>query len=197
MFPALLLCVGDQTTRAPDFSATTPPNPDVCLQHANKAFSPPHLHPPLSPLTEFICISSATVTRRGGRLSSDPAAHKLFNHNCLHTVLHHTSRLPHLHPVAAASGGRGLLQIPLCDFTPGLQCLFFNLHNGALFSALPDAHRGDAGSPVGTPGWLPLTPPTHPHPPLPLCLYFTADRGSARAPPARVIYDRQLLGKSP
>lgn len=44
------------------------------------------------------------------------------------------------------------------------------------------------------------TPP-HPQPPpppaLPLCLYFTADRGSARAPPARVIYDRQLLGKSP
>lgn len=28
---------------------------------------------------------------------------------------------------------------------------------------------------------------------LPLCLCFTADRGSARAPPARVIYDQQLL----
>lgn len=152
MFPALLLCVGDQRTRAPDFSATPPLNPDVCLQHANKAFSPPPA-PPLSPLTEFICISSATVTRRGGRLSSDPAARKLFSHNCLHTVLHHTSRLPHLHHAAAGGGGRGLLQIPLCDFTPGLQCFFFffNLHNGALFSALPDAHRGDAGSPVVLP----------------------------------------------
>lgn len=30
-------------------------------------------------------------------------------------------------------------------------------------------------------------------PPLPLCLYFTADRRSARAPPAWVIYDQQLL----
>lgn len=30
-------------------------------------------------------------------------------------------------------------------------------------------------------------------PPLPLRLCFTADRRSARAPPARVIYDRQLL----
>lgn len=29
--------------------------------------------------------------------------------------------------------------------------------------------------------------------PLPLCLYFTADRRSARAAPARVIYDQQLL----
>ena len=30
-------------------------------------------------------------------------------------------------------------------------------------------------------------------PPLPLHLCFTADRRSARAPPARVIYDQQLL----
>ena len=47
--------------------------------------------------------------------------------------------------------------------------------------------RGDISSPVVVPRLATSDPP------LPLCLYFTADRRSARAPPARVIYDQQLL----
>lgn len=124
----------------------------VCNMPTKPFLPPPHT---LSPLTEFICISSATVTRRGGRLSSDPAARKLFNHNCLHTALHHTSRLPHLHHAAGSRtvAGEGCCKYPSVTSPLAYSAFFFffNLHNGALFSALPDAHRGDAGSPVVLP----------------------------------------------
>lgn len=107
----------------------------VRLQHANKgspfSFDRIYLH--------FLSYSNAAR----GCLSSDLTAHKLFNHNCLHTVLHHTSRLCICilrHPGC---------KYPLSDFTPGLQCslppLPFIIEHCSL-----QHYRGDAGSPVVT-----------------------------------------------
>lgn len=130
---------------------------------ATKAFSFCWQH-----LFAFLQLQYSNSAR--GCLSSDLAAlklHRLFNHNCLHTILHHTSRLCIC-----------ILWHPPSVTSPGLTVYGF-LTEG-LF-------RGAAGSPVA------ITRLATSDPPLPLRLCFTADRRSARTPPARVIYDQQLL----
>lgn len=82
-----------------------------------------------------------------GCLSSDLTAHKLhrpFNHNCLHTILHHTSWLCIC-----------ILWHPGCEYpsvtSPWLQCSFYNR---VLFSA---ALQRWCWVSRCYPGWLPLT----------------------------------------
>lgn len=85
-------------------------------------------------LTEFIWISAATVTQPRGRASSDLRPHKLyarFNHNCLHTVIQHTS------PLSAR------LRIYLYPSGRVSHC-----HCTLWYSVECQRHRGAAGSPV-------------------------------------------------
>lgn len=141
-----------------------------------KCFCNMQQRPSLSVDRIYLHFSSYSNSARGC-LSSDLTAHKLhrlFNHNCLHTILHHTSWLCIC-----------ILWHPGCIYpsvtSSGLTVRF---DNRGLFSA---ALQRWCWVSCSYPGWLPLIPP------LPLRLCFTADRRSARAPPARVIYDQQLL----
>lgn len=120
---------------------------------------------PFAIYLHFFCYSNSAR----GCLSSDLSAHKLhrlFNHNCLHTILHHSPWL--------------CIRV-LCIRVP--RWLPSARNRGPIFAARRRWCRG----------LLSLPRLATSDPPLPLCLCFTADRRSARAPPARVIYDQQLL----
>lgn len=99
-----------------------PPNPDVCLQHANKAFPSPPPPPTLSSDRIYLHFLGYSNAARGAACPLTPPLA-----NCL-TIIACTpfcailAGSPHMHPAPAGGGGRGSLQTPLCDLAPGLQC---------------------------------------------------------------------------
>lgn len=106
----------------------------------------------LSPLTEFICISSATVTQRGAVC---PLTSQLTN--CL-TIIACTPFYTTLPDSAFASCGTRAAKYPLSDFTPSLQCRLFPpflFYNRVLFAATLQRWCWIS---CCYPGWLPLTP---------------------------------------